>query len=41
VVWITRKTLDEIRDLLAAGRLPATEEDAASLEELSRFLGGR
>jgi len=41
VVWVTKKTLDQVRDMLPAGSLPATEDEAAGLEDLKRFLGGR
>ncbi len=40
VVWMPRKVLEQVRDLLPEDRLPATEDDARSLDELERYLGG-
>ncbi len=41
VVWTTTKVLEEIRDLLPSDRLPATEQDAETMEDLDRYLGQR
>jgi acetyl-CoA decarbonylase/synthase complex subunit beta len=41
VVWATTKVLDEVRDLLPPGRLPATENDATTLKELDAYLRAR
>ena len=41
VVWTTSKVLDEVRDLLPEGKRPATERDAADLQELRAFLHDR
>ncbi len=38
LAWTTQKALDEIRDLLPSGRLPATEQDTQTLDALERFV---
>lgn len=41
VVWTTSKVLDEVRDVLPEEKMPATERDAADLQELRAFLRAR
>jgi acetyl-CoA decarbonylase/synthase complex subunit beta len=41
VVWMPYDVLEQVRDLLPPDRLPATENDAADLDELSEFVGRR
>ncbi len=38
VVWVTAKVMDQIEDLLPGDRGPATEQDAASMEELRAYI---
>ena len=38
VVWATAKVLEQVKDLLPPGRLPATEDDVKDLEDLDRHL---
>ncbi len=41
VAWATEKALEQFRDLLPEGRLPATENDAGTMAELKQFLSSR
>jgi len=41
LVWTTSHTLEQIRDIIPEGQLPATEADVRSLEELREFLAPR
>ena len=40
-VWMPTEVLEQVRDLLPEGKLPATEDDAQTLDDLAIYLDGR